>query len=112
MVSYTCTLVAFPTDTGEPGSSGGGGGGGGGFRPRNFSTTSLSMDEQVEILQEQLELAQAQYTGTTKRTRVKSLKRELVSVRRQQKNQQKKARNSGGCELILCQLSFYWDQFY
>ncbi len=60
------------------------------------------MDEQVEILQEQLELAQAQYTGTTKRSRVKNLKRELVSVRRQQKNQLKKARNSGRCEF-----SFY-----
>ncbi len=66
-----------------------------GARSRNFSTTSLSLDEQVEILEEQVALVQAQYTGVMRKVKVKNLKRELFSLKKQQKNEQKKARNSG-----------------
>ncbi len=66
-----------------------------GTRTRNYSTNSLSLDEQVEILQEQLVLIQAQYTGTMRKVRIKTLKRELFLLKRQQKNEQRKARNSG-----------------
>ena len=66
-------------------------------RSRHFSTTSLSLDEQMEILQEQLEMVQTQCSGTLKKTKMKSLKRELLSLKRQQQKELRKARNSGGC---------------
>lgn len=75
----------------------------GASRSRNFSTTSLSLDEQVEILQEQVALVQAQYSGGMRKVKTKSLKRELVLLKRQQKNEQRKARNSGdykACSLL------------
>ena len=66
-----------------------------GLRTRHLSTASISLDEQVEILQEKLEMVQTQMSGCSRKVREKALKREMKSLKRQQRNKTRKARNSG-----------------
>lgn len=64
------------------------------FRERRYSTTSqVSLEEQMDFLQEKLQMLQG-HTGSQCRRKEKTLRKELSMLRRQQKHERK---TSGEC---------------
>ncbi len=59
------------------------------FRERHLSTTSqVPLDEQIDFLQEKLYVIQSQ-SGSARKRKEKSLRRELTALKRQIRNERK-----------------------
>ena len=70
------------------------------FRDRRPSTTSqVSLDEQIDFLQEKLQMIQSQ-SGYARKRREKTLRRELTALRRQVRNERKTSGEQN--DRILC----------
>ena len=65
------------------------------FRERRPSTNSqVSLDEQIDFLQEKLQMIQSQ-SGFARKRKEKSLRRELTALRRQMRNERKVSGEQG-----------------
>ena len=65
-------------------------------RERLSSITSVSLDEQVEFLEEKLGVLQAQCGGAARKMKEKALRKELNALRRQIKAERKATRAGSG----------------